>query len=104
MCIRDSLYGVPYILWDNIARGSQITCPHVQRSCTAKFYIDRKLGVSEAVATAGSTIHIFTGNNISPRGDLASRSLGIRINVDRPKIVDQHCYTKAMVAVEYAVQ
>jgi hypothetical protein len=77
-------YGMPYILWDNIARGSQITCPHVERSCTAKFYIDRKLGVSEAVATAGSTIHIFTGNNISPRGDLASRSLGIRIIVDRP--------------------
>jgi hypothetical protein len=78
------LYGVPYILWDNIARGSQISCPHIERSCTAKFYIDRKLGVSEAVATAASTIHLFTGNNISARGDLASRSLHIRLNVDRP--------------------
>src|SRR5271169_2642265 len=28
----------------------------------------------------------------------------VRINVDRPKIVDQHCYPKAMVAIEYAVQ
>ena len=78
------LYGVPYILWDNIARGSQISCPHIERSCTAKFYIDRKLGVSEAVATAASTIHLFTGNNISARGDLASRSLHIRLTVDRP--------------------
>ena len=78
------LYGVPYILWDNIARGSQISCPHIERSCTAKFYIDRKLGVSEAVATAASTIHLFTGNNIGPRGDLASRSLHIRLTVDRP--------------------
>ena len=78
------LYGVPYILWDNIARGSQISCPHIERSCTAKFYIDRKLGVSEAVATAASTIHLFTGNNIGPRGDLASRSLHIRLSVDRP--------------------
>ena len=78
------LYGVPYILWDNIARGSQISCPHIERSCTAKFYIDRKLGVSEAVATAASTIHLFTGNNIGPRGDLASRSLHIRLIVDRP--------------------
>jgi hypothetical protein len=78
------LYGVPYILWDNIARGSQISCPHIERSCTAKFYIDRKLGVSEAVATAASTIHFFTGNNISARGDLASRSLQIRLTVDRP--------------------
>ena len=36
------------------------------------------------VATAASTIHFFTGNNIGPRGDLASRSLHIRLDVDRP--------------------
>jgi hypothetical protein len=78
------MYGVPYILWDNIPRGIQISCPHIERSCTAAFYADRKLGVSEMVRTAASTIHLFTGNNINPRGDLASRSLHIRINVDRP--------------------
>lgn len=78
------MYGVPYILWDNIPRGIQIRCPHIERSCTAAFYSDRKLGVSELVQTAASTIHFFTGNNIGPRGDLASRSLHIRISVDRP--------------------
>lgn len=78
------LFGVAYILWDNIPRGSQLSCPHIEKSCTAKFYIDRKLGVSEAVATAASAIHFFTGNNIGARGDLASRSLHVRINVDRP--------------------
>lgn len=78
------MYGVPYILWDNITRGIQISCPHIERSCTAAYYSDRKLGVSEMVATAASTIHFFTGNNIGPRGDLASRSLHIRIAVDRP--------------------
>jgi hypothetical protein len=77
------LYGVPYILWDNIARGTQITCPHIEKSCTSAYYADRKLGVSEMVATAASTIHLFTGNNIEPRGDLASRSLRIRLDVDR---------------------
>ena len=69
------LYGVPYILWDNIARGMQISCPHIEKSCTAAYYSDRKFGVSEMVCTAASTIHFFTGNNIGPRGDLASRSL-----------------------------
>jgi hypothetical protein len=78
------MFGVPYILWDNIPRGIQIDCPHIERSCTAAFYSDRRLGVSEMVATAASTIHFFTGNNIGPRGDLASRSLHIRITVDRP--------------------
>src|SRR5262249_61689667 len=73
------LYGVTYILWDNIARGSQIYCPHIEKSCTAAFYADRRLGVSEMVATAASVIHCFTGNNIGPRGDLASRSLQVRL-------------------------
>ena len=78
------LHGVSYIIWDNIARGTQISCPHIEKSCTATSYSDRKLGVSEMVATAASTIHFFTGNNISPRGDLASRSLHVRLDVDRP--------------------
>jgi hypothetical protein len=78
------MYGVPYILWDNIPRGIQISCPHIERSCTAAFYADRKLGVSEMVRTAASTVHLFNGNNIGPKGDLASRSLHIRIDVDRP--------------------
>ena len=78
------MYGASYILWDNIARGTQISCPHIERSCTAAFYADRKLGVSEMVATAASAIHIFTGNNIAPKGDLASRSLLVRLAVDRP--------------------
>lgn len=78
------LSGVAYILWDNIARGSQISCPHIEKSCTAAYYSDRRLGVSEMVATAASSIHFFTGNNIGPRGDLASRSLQIRLAVDRP--------------------
>jgi hypothetical protein len=78
------MYGLAYILWDNIPRGTQIGCPHIERSCTAEYYADRKLGVSEMVATAASTIHFFTGNNIGVKGDLASRSLHIRLDVDRP--------------------
>jgi hypothetical protein len=77
------LAGVPYILWDNIPRGTQISCPHIEKSCTAAYYADRKLGVSEAVCTAAATIHLFNGNNVGPKGDLASRSQNIRIDVDR---------------------
>ena len=77
------LHGVPYILWDNIPRGMQISCPHIEKSCTSAYYSDRRLGVSEMVCTAASTIHFFTGNNVGARGDLASRSLHIRLDVDR---------------------
>src|SRR5262249_6073343 len=60
-----------------------ISCPHIEKSCTAAYYADRKLGVSEMIATAASVIHLFTGNNIGPRSDLASRSLHVRLNVNR---------------------
>lgn len=78
------LEALPCIIWDNISRGLQISCPHIEKSCTAEFYSDRKLGVSEVIATSAATIHFFTGNNIGPRGDLASRALQTRIEVDRP--------------------
>jgi hypothetical protein len=75
--------GVPYILWDNVPRGTMISCPHIERSCTAETYVDRKLGVSERVQASAATVHLFTGNNIGPKGDLASRSLQARIEIDR---------------------
>ncbi len=84
------LSGVSYILWDNIPRGAQISCPHIEKSCTSAYYADRKLGVSEMVATAASTIHFFTGNNVGPCGDLASRCLNIRLAVDRPDPENRH--------------
>jgi hypothetical protein len=82
--------GLPYIIWDNIARGTAISCPHIGRSCTTAIYTDRKLGVSEMIATAASTISLFTGNNVGPRGELASRSLVVRLEVDRADPENRH--------------
>jgi hypothetical protein len=76
--------GLPAIIWDNIPRGLSLGCPHIEKSCTAAFYSDRRLGVSEMVSVSSAVVHMFTGNNIGPRGDLASRSLQVRLDVDRP--------------------
>jgi hypothetical protein len=35
------MYGLPFILWDNISRGTQISCPHIEKSCTSGLYADR---------------------------------------------------------------
>ena len=78
------LAGVAYILWDNIPRGEKITCSHIERSCTAALYSDRRLGVNEIITAAASAIQLFTGNNVGARGDLASRTLELRIDVNRP--------------------
>ena len=74
--------GLAYILWDNIADGAFVQCPHLERSCTASYYADRKLGVSEFISAAAATIHIFTGNNIAPRGATSSRTLHVRVDTD----------------------
>ncbi len=77
------LEALPAIVWDNIPRGTQISCPHIEKACTTALYSDRRLGVSETIAVAASVIQFFTGNNIGPRGDSASRSLQVRLEVDR---------------------
>src|SRR5262249_25070654 len=55
-----------------------------ERSCTAALYSDRRLGVTDIITAAASAIQLFTGNNVGARGDLASRTLELRIDVKRP--------------------
>jgi hypothetical protein len=75
--------GVSAIVWDNIERGTRIACPHIERSCTSAVASDRKLGVTELIEAATSPIHLVTGNNIEFGGDLSSRRLEVRVEVDR---------------------
>jgi hypothetical protein len=76
--------GVPLLVWDNLPRGATISCPSIEKALTAETYSDRILGESETGTAPAFTVPIFTGNNITPRGDLSSRSLGARLAVDRP--------------------
>ena len=76
---RKALYavlreGAPSLVFDNIPRGTVIGCPHIERASTAEVYKDRLLGVSEAPSAPAFTIIAFTGNNIRPKSDTASRS------------------------------
>jgi hypothetical protein len=75
---------VAALVWDNIARGATISCPHIEAALTAAEISDRVLGVSRVERVPSSTIQIFTGNSIAPRGDMASRSFLLPLNVNRP--------------------
>jgi hypothetical protein len=77
------LSGVPYILWDNIPRGTTISCPHIERACTAPTHTDRVLGTNNTPTADATTVQLFTGNNVGPRGDMTSRSLVARLDVER---------------------
>jgi hypothetical protein len=76
--------GVPAVVWDNIPRGALISCPSIEKCLTALLYSDRVLGETGIRTVPATTIMMFTGNNVAPRGDLASRSLQVRLAVDRP--------------------
>jgi hypothetical protein len=78
------LTGIPFLMWDNIPLGMAISCPSIEKALTSPEYADRVLGESNAITVNATTIMGFTGNNIAPRGDLTSRSLIARLNVDRP--------------------
>ena len=76
--------GAASIVWDNIPRGAVIQCPHLERALTSAEYTDRVLGVSEQLTVPSLTVMLFTGNNIAPAGDMASRSLVCSLDVTRP--------------------
>ncbi len=76
--------GVPYIGWDNIMRGTAISCPTIEAVLTAESWTDRILGTPDKRTVPAAAIHIFTGNNIAAKGDMASRSLTVRLTTDRP--------------------
>jgi hypothetical protein len=76
--------GPAMIAWDNLPRGAGVSCPVIEQALTAAAITDRVLGHSEQVSVPAATVHFFTGNNIVPARDMASRSLVIHLDVDRP--------------------
>jgi uncharacterized protein YheU (UPF0270 family) len=76
--------GVAVLVWDNISRGKSISCPHIEAALTAPEISDRVLGVSRVESAPATTVQVFTGNSISPCGDMASRSLRVHLDVRRP--------------------
>jgi len=79
-----ALGGHQLVPFDNIARGTGITCPEIEKLVTAEEITDRVLGESRTGTASARVTIAFTGNNIHPAGDMASRTLVIRIDPGRP--------------------
>ncbi len=74
---------MPAVCWDNIPRGAAISCPSIEKALTSASYCDRVLGETGTRTVPATTVNFFTGNNIAPRGDMASRSLQVRLTANR---------------------
>jgi hypothetical protein len=76
--------GMPAVVWDNVPRGTAINCQYIEAASTTEVYQDRILGVTEDRFAPAYTTMFFTGNNIHPHEDQASRSLELSLDTDRP--------------------
>jgi hypothetical protein len=79
-----ALEGHRAVVFDNIPRGTGITCPEIEKLLTAEEITDRVLGESRTGTASARIVVAFTGNNIYPTGDMASRTLCIRLDPGRP--------------------
>jgi hypothetical protein len=71
--------------FDNVPTGVKVRSPVLCGFTTATTYTDRKLGVSESPSLPNRVLVALTGNNITPVGDLARRSLVCRLVVNSEK-------------------
>jgi len=68
--------------FDNLPNGFKVRSPTLCGFLTADKYGDRKLGASEVASIPNRSVVSVTGNNLTPTGDLARRSLVIRLDAD----------------------
>jgi len=76
--------GIPVLTWDNLPVGATISCPTIDKVTTSSTYSDRVLSTSGNKTVPTYTVFIITGNNVTPAGETASRSLVSLLEVDRP--------------------
>lgn len=76
------LAGDRSILFDNVPSGIKVRSSALCAFVTSEMWNDRKLGSPDSYNLPNQLTVTCTGNNISPAGDLARRSLVIRLNAN----------------------
>lgn len=76
------LAGDSGLLFDNVPNGVKVRSSVLCAFATASVYSDRKLGTNENKGMVNTVLVALTGNNLTPAGDLARRSLVCRLDAD----------------------
>jgi putative DNA primase/helicase len=72
------------IAFDNVPRGHRIRSAPLAKFVTQRFATERKLGETRNLSAINLATVSMTGNNLTPAGDIARRSLAIRLDADVP--------------------
>jgi hypothetical protein len=78
----------PTIVFDNIKEGSVVDSPVLAMLLTSPVYSDRLLGTNQNFSAANDRLWLATGNNIHLGGDMATRTVLIRLDpkMARPEL------------------
>lgn len=76
------LAGDRSLLFDNVPEGNKVRSNILSGFLTASIITDRRLGATENLRLANEAVISGSGNNITPTGDLARRSLVIRLDAN----------------------
>ena len=92
--IRKSLYasllaGDRSLWFDNVPTGLKIRSPELCAFLTSETWKDRKLGESETLGVPNKCVLVASGNNITPTGDIARRSLVVRMDANTERLKER---------------
>jgi hypothetical protein len=73
------------VIFDNLAEGTVIKSPVLARLITDRTWADRLLGGNVTASYANDRLWCTTGNNLLLGGDMASRSILVRLDPDMPR-------------------
>jgi hypothetical protein len=80
------LAGDRSLLFDNVPTGFKTRAPELCAFITADQYNGRKLGESESHTVPNRAVLSATGNNITPVGDMARRSIVVRLDANTERL------------------
>lgn len=76
---------VGVVVFDNLEEGSVISSAGLARLLTERTWTDRRLGTNTAATFPNDRLWLATGNNLRVGGDIASRSVWVRLDPDCPR-------------------
>ncbi|QSB14589.1 hypothetical protein JQS43_24475 [Natronosporangium hydrolyticum] len=73
------------IVWDNLKEGTAIDSPVLAQLLTSPSWSDRTLGSNRTFTAANDRLWLATGNNLRIGGDMATRTVLVRLDPKMPR-------------------
>ncbi|MDI5974779.1 hypothetical protein [Amycolatopsis magusensis] len=73
------------VVFDNLVEGEVVNSAVLARLMTERTWTDRKLGSNSALTFANDRLWLATGNNLHTGGDMASRTVWVRLDPNCPR-------------------